>query len=48
MKIQENIKSVTYLKEHAEDVLDQINQTQQPVVITQNGEQRAVIQNPRS
>ena len=48
IKIQEDIKSVTYLKEHFADVFEQINQTQQPVVITQNGEPRAVIQDPRS
>ena len=48
MKIKEDIHSVTYLKARAADLLDQINQTRRPVVITQKGEPRAVILDPRS
>ena len=48
MKISEDIKSVTYLKSKAADLLKQINETHRPVVITQNGEPKAVLQDPES
>jgi len=48
MGIVKDIKPVTYLKAKAADLLDQINQTRRPVIITQNGEPRAVLQDPRS
>ena len=48
MKMREDIRPVTYLKSRAADLLDQLNKTHRPVVITQNGEARAVIQDPDS
>ena len=48
MKIIDDIKSITYLKSCAADVLNQINETHRPVIITQNGEPRAVLQDPES
>jgi len=48
MNITNDIKSVTYLKAKAADLLNQINETQRPVIITQNGEPRAVLQDPKS
>jgi prevent-host-death family protein len=48
MNISRDIKSVTYLKSRASDLLKQINETHRPVVITQNGEPRAVLQDPES
>ena len=48
MNISQDIKSVTYLKSKAADLLKQINETHRPVVITQNGEPRAVLQDPES
>ena len=48
MKISSDIKPVSYLKSHAADILKQINETHRPVVITQNGEPRAVLQDPDS
>lgn len=48
MNISQDIKSVTYLKSRAADLLNQINETHRPVVITQNGEPRAVLQDPES
>jgi len=48
MKISRDIKPVTYLKSRAADLLKQINETHRPVVITQNGEPRAVLQDPES
>ena len=48
MNISEDIKPITYLKSRAPDLLKQINETHRPVIITQNGEPRAVLQDPRS
>jgi prevent-host-death family protein len=48
MKITEDIRPVTYLKSKAADILLQINETHRPVIITQNGEPRAVLQDPES
>jgi len=48
MNISTDIKSVTYLKSRAADLLEQINETHRPVIITQNGEPRAVLQDPKS
>ncbi len=48
MKISEDIRPVTYLKSKAADMLQQINETHRPVIITQNGEPRAVLQDPES
>jgi prevent-host-death family protein len=48
MNIIDDIKPVTYLKSRAADLLNQINETQRPVIITQNGEPRAVLQDPKS
>jgi len=39
---------VTYLKSRAADLLKQINETHRPVIITQNGEPKAVLQDPKS
>ncbi|MDY7036036.1 MAG: type II toxin-antitoxin system Phd/YefM family antitoxin [Thermodesulfobacteriota bacterium] len=48
MNITKDIKPVTYLKSKAAVLLDQINETHRPVIITQNGEPRAVLQDPVS
>jgi prevent-host-death family protein len=48
MNITRDIKPVTYLKARAADLLNQINETRRPVIITQNGEPRAVLQDPLS
>lgn len=48
MNITSDIKPVTYLKSKAADLLKQINETHRPVIITQNGEPKAVIQDPQS
>ena len=48
MNISKDIKPVTYLKAKAADLLKQINETHRPVIITQNGEPRAVLQDPES
>ena len=48
MNITKDIKSVTYLKSRAADLLEQINDTHRPVIITQNGEPKAILQDPQS
>ena len=48
MNISSDIKPISFLKSHAADILKQINDTRRPVVITQNGEPRAVLQDPES
>lgn len=48
MNIPKDIKPITYLKARAADLINQINETHRPVIITQNGEARAVLQDPES
>ena len=48
MNISTDIKPITYLKSRAADLLKQINETHRPVIITQNGEPKAVLQDPKS
>jgi len=48
MNIKNDIKPVSYLKSRTADILNQINDTRRPVIITQNGEPRAVLQDPES
>lgn len=48
MNIKQDIRPVTYLKTRAAAVLDQLNDTHRPIIITQDGEPRAVIQDPES
>jgi prevent-host-death family protein len=48
LNISTDIKPVTYLKANAADLLKQINETHRPVIITQNGEPKAVLQDPKS
>ena len=48
MNISKDIRPITYLKSKAPDLLKQINETHRPVVITQNGEPRAVLQDPET
>jgi prevent-host-death family protein len=48
MNITSDIRPVTYLKSRAADLLNQINETRRPVIITQNCEPRAVLQDPKS
>jgi prevent-host-death family protein len=42
------IKPISYVKTHAAEVLDQIAEQREPLLITQNGEARAVLQDVAS
>lgn len=48
MNLVTDIKPVSYLKAHSAELLQQINQTHRPIVITQNGEPRGVLQDAES
>lgn len=48
MKFTRQIKPISYLKSHAAEVLDQLEAERDAMVITQNGEARAVIQDVHS
>ena len=48
MKLSTDIKPISYLKSRAKDMLDQVNETHRPIVITQNGEPKAVLQDTES
>ncbi len=46
MGLKNDARSVTFMKARAAELLEQINRDQRPVVITQNGEPRAVMLAP--
>lgn len=48
MRYSTQIKPISYLKANAAEVLDQLAARREPMVITQNGEARAVIQDVAS
>jgi len=48
MSLKNDIRPITYLKARASDLLNQVNETHRPVIITQNGEPRAVLQDTES
>lgn len=48
MRYSTQIKSISYLKANAAEVLEKLAETREPLVITQNGEARAVIQDVAS
>ncbi len=44
MKLSESIKSISYLKANAANLIDEINRHQKTLIITQNGEAKVVVQ----
>lgn len=48
MKLSEQIKPISYLKAHAAEVVRNLSTQGEPLVITQNGEAKAVIQDIKS
>lgn len=48
MNVQEDIKPITYMKTRPAELLRQVNETRRLVVITQNGEAKAVVQDMTS
>ncbi len=48
MRYSTRIKPISYLKANAAEVLENIREVREPLVITQNGEARAVLQDVES
>ncbi|CAB1064393.1 hypothetical protein D1BOALGB6SA_9185 [Olavius sp. associated proteobacterium Delta 1] len=44
MKLSQAIKPISYFKAHAADVIRELNEQHSTMIITQNGEAKAVIQ----
>jgi prevent-host-death family protein len=48
MRFSTQIKPISYVKTHAAELLDRINEEREPIIITQNGEARAVLVDVRT
>lgn len=48
MALLSNSKPISYLQLHADELLKVINDTHQPVAITENGKTMAILQDPES
>ena len=48
MKLSDQIKPISYLKAHAAEVVRNLSTQMEPLVITQNGEVKAVLQDIKS
>jgi len=44
MKLSESVKPISYFKSHASEIVREIANRQQPMVITQNGKPKAILQ----
>ena len=43
MKLSRAVKSISYLKQHTADAVSEVRESNGPLVITQNGEAKAVL-----
>jgi prevent-host-death family protein len=48
MKLSSRIRPISYLKAHAAEIVRNIGEQQEPLIITQNGEAKVVVQDIRS
>ena len=48
MKLSNQIKPISYLKAHAAEIIRKLGEQREPLVITQNGEAKVVIQDIES
>lgn len=48
MHLSQDIKPISYLKSKTADVINSVNENQRSIIITQNGEAKAVIQDIKS
>lgn len=48
MSLRKNIRPISYLKAHPAELISQVNESRHPVIITQKGEARAVLQDAES
>lgn len=44
MRLSESVKSISYLKANAANLIEEINKEQKTLVITQNGEAKVIVQ----
>ena len=43
MNLKDDIRPISYIKTNAADMLRRVNETHNPIIITQNGEAKAVL-----
>ena len=43
LNLRDNVKPISYVKTNAAKMLDYVNERRNPIIITQNGEARAVL-----
>ncbi|MCL2793002.1 MAG: type II toxin-antitoxin system Phd/YefM family antitoxin [Spirochaetaceae bacterium] len=43
LNLRDNVKPISYVKTNAAKMLDYVNERKNPIIITQNGEARAVL-----
>ncbi|RJQ56829.1 MAG: type II toxin-antitoxin system Phd/YefM family antitoxin [Desulfobacteraceae bacterium] len=48
MKLSNQIKPISYLKAHASEIVRKLGEHREPLIITQNGEAKVVIQDIKS
>jgi len=48
LKLSSQVKSISYLKAHAADIVYQVREQREPMIITQNGEAKLVVQDIES
>ena len=48
MHLSQDIKPISYLKAKTADVINSVNENQRTIIITQNGEAKAVVQDIKS
>ena len=48
MKLSNQIKPISYLKAHASEIIRKLGEHREPLIITQNGEAKVVIQDIES
>jgi prevent-host-death family protein len=48
MRFSTQIKPISYIKAHTAEVLERLNEEREPIVITQNGEAKAVLVDVRT
>ena len=48
MQLSQTIKPISYLKSKTAEIINNVNENRQSIIITQNGEAKAVIQDMKS
>ncbi len=48
MHLSQDIKPISYLKAKTADVINSVNENQRTIIITQNGEAKAIVQDIKS